>query len=847
MKKSLLFSSLLFVVLSATARDSQIEKVALFDFHNPQTLTPAVDFNGGSVVDVTGREFVSKDATFKPVRTSKSLAPVINQNIKPGWCGFQFPARAAMVVSVPAGYQLQSIDLRQGFYNGVGTYNVETVPSGLAGTYFQGLWTATDANGHDLSGITSVTLTNPFGLDAVFSSVKVTYLAPADVLTYSTISPAMDEETDPFTGYTLTFGTAVTVKEGAVFTVKNAADEDVCTLQATTIGKTLQLTPAKPITLAGSYKLVIPEGAIVNEDGEYNQAFTATFSVKDHPDTFAYTAISLEPGRVKEVPQVVTMTFPADVQTVPAVLTFSNSDNTMTKDATVTIDAGNAKNVILDFGADITALDTYSCTIAAQQILAADGTHYNPEFTLSYTVMGYDVPSDALVAMADSLLHLTGVGYPKTSSAERDALASVVNGENKSRQDYEAAISNYLSTTDIVYPAYGSYYILSKMVAAGDAENAFLGFDGTFYQATEADAEHFLFVDIEGDRFVQMTDGTQKAVTLTKATAAAPQDAFGLFNVTIDGFTDTLEGLGYKLTLTTSRDPKNLTTILPADGTQTDEVTEVVITVAQAETINYHTEKAIRILKGDEVIATVTNYTINGNKLSFPVKLVPSATTIDYVVDMPKGAITYYSIDHQVEVPAMTATYSISTAYGFSSFTSKYSIFITPSSDGFYTPDEMNEVSVMSNATELFVNPDHCVTRIESSNGTTLCTGTLEKDATKTLDADGMSVLKFKFNQTFTRDNLPDGLYTFVIEKGSFGDENYGQYLADPTSKAKHECYVNSMFYYVYTVDYETATGITTVKAVDPAAEVFDLAGRRVKGAAKAGVYVVNGKKVVVK
>ena len=847
MIKSLLVSFLVTFALSAAAQVTQVQKVATFDFHNPETLTPAVDFKGGSVVDVAGVEFVSSVVTFQSVRTPKSLSPLINQNIKPGWCGFQFPARASMVVSVPTGYELLSIDLRQGFYNGVDGYNVETVPSDKTGTYYQGLWSAADADGNGLSGITSVTLTNPFGLDAVFSSVKVTYTSPADVLTYSAISPAADEETDPFTGFTLTFASKVKVQQGAVFCVMDADDAVVAMLSPSVSGTQLTLTPAKAITAPGSYKLSVSAGAIANEDGEYNKAFTSSFTVKDHPDSFGYTAISVDTGAVKELPQQVVLTFPSAIGTFPANLTFANAEATIEKTATLSLEVGNSANLVLDFGDVITDVDTLMCTIPANTIQAADGIHYNPEFILSYSIVGYDVPSAELVALADSLLNLSGVGYPKSNADERTALAAVVNGTNKTKQDYETAVTAYLNTTNIVLPAFGNYYTLAKKSAADAAEKTYLGYDGEFYATTEADAEHFLFVDIEGDRFIQMSDGTQAAVTLAKATDADPLKALGLLAVTIDGFDDQFSGIGYELTLTKSRDPKDLSEFLPATGTKTDELPEVTITVGQASSISYHPEKPIRILKSGNVVATITSATVSGNKLTFATGLTATPEIDSYTIDVPKGAITYATIDHEADVPALMATYELSTQFGFGVFTSKYSVFSSPSADSVYTPDDLNSANISSRETELFVTPDACVVTVTDARGVLVFTGTLVKDAESSLDTDGWSRLNYQFDAPFTRANMPDGVYTFTIAKGSFGDANYGAYLLDPASKEKKDCYVNGQLTFTYTVDYETATGIATVKAADPAAEVFDLAGRRVKGAVKAGVYVVDGKKVVVK
>ena len=861
MKKLFHSIGLLAAALSVSAQNPFIQKTATFDFHNYETLNPKVVFTNSTVCGMDDKTFVSDVVSFKAIRTDLSLSPVLNKNIKEGWAGFSFPSYAEMTVSVPAECQIEKIDFTViGFYNGVSGLKVKsTSESSVTGSYFQGLWNALDSEGNHIDGITSVTFTNLTGLDITFSGIEVSYMSPADVLTYNSVSPAIDEETDPFTGYTLTFAQGIIVDEDVAFNVTDNEDNVVSVLHPSLSDdrKELTLTPDEPIVKPGSYTLAIPSATFkcvpanaVIPDGqpvyEYNKPFELTFSVKDHEDSFnAENVVSVE-GKVKEIPQTLTLTFPGTIgSTTLTTLSLMDSEEAVASTAEVTFDSNE---LALAFPAPITELGAYTLSIPENSVTDEDGSHYNKALTLTFEVMGYDVPSDELIGQARNLLALTGAGYPKTHSSARLALEGVVNDETSSLQQYEEAIDAFISTDDIAFPQYGKYYTFQRICDSG-AGNLHIGYsdDGFYTTDDENDAEHFLFVDAEGDRYVQTTNGTQAAISLSKATNAEPLKAFGLFDMSIDGFADDTARLGYKLSVTTSRDPNNEVAIYPADGTQTDDVPEVIITVDNVEKLTYHTDNPIRILKGGEEMNTVTDVIIDGNQLTFALSLPVTVEAVAYTVDVPKGAVTYYSIDHDVEVPAVRATYTLSYEYGFKSFTSKYILYYAPDPSLCYTPEMLENVTVSSNETELFVNPDFCKTYVMDLQGKTLFSGTLAKDNETDMDIDGYSNLKFQFNTPFTRSNMPDGQYVFHIEKGSFGDANFGEYLLNPVEKKKNECYVNTASNFLYTVNYEQAMGITSTDADAHENKTFDLSGRHVIGDVKPGIYITNGKKVVVK
>ena len=106
------------------------------------------------------------------------------------------------------------------------------------------------------------------------------------------------------------------------------------------------------------------------------------------------------------------------------------------------------------------------------------------------------------------------------------------------------------------------------------------------------------------------------------------------------------------------------------------------------------------------------------------------------------------------------------------------------------------------------------------------------------------AVITVNFPIELNDGNCPNGIYHFVFPEASIGDEAFSQYLAGEPVLRK-SCVVNADFVYPVQVDYTTA--IKNISSEDNDAALYDISGRRIANGAKAGLYIKNGKKYVVK
>ncbi len=111
--------------------------------------------------------------------------------------------------------------------------------------------------------------------------------------------------------------------------------------------------------------------------------------------------------------------------------------------------------------------------------------------------------------------------------------------------------------------------------------------------------------------------------------------------------------------------------------------------------------------------------------------------------------------------------------------------------------------------------------------------------------------LKFVPDEPIKAGDLNDraGEYSYYADVAAFGDANFREYLAGNEYIEMTDCVVNpTMRLATYYLNNKEATGIRNVSADDMTEKmIYDMQGRRVIDTSKKGVYIINGRKVVVK
>lgn len=267
--------------------------------------------------------------------------------------------------------------------------------------------------------------------------------------------------------------------------------------------------------------ITIPAGALVAEDGTYNKALHYSFKLVRKVDSFEFTSISPEQGKIDEL-QNIDLTFPTachiDAQDKDVYLykngkqvdkmKVEKTDNNVVRLSTEFAYTESAiyevklpKGLICDFNYDANASD---------KGLSKNMT-YNPETTLRYNVGNYMTAEDSLklkqpvfdaIAKRDSAVNkakdyiaLVGVGYPAADAVSRtnlqasldanpvqetyDVSIDDIDGQVTSWNDkttaIESAITAFVAESNVAMPSVGKYYTIANV--AKDGSKLYLAYD----------------------------------------------------------------------------------------------------------------------------------------------------------------------------------------------------------------------------------------------------------------------------------------------------------------------------------------------------------------------------------
>ena len=574
------------------------------------------------------------------------------------------------------------------------------------------------------------------------------------------------------------------------------------------------------------------------------------------------------------------------------IFSFQNATDDLTEPGLYTIDVPE-KAIYNAFK----GIEDYECYNAAFQLSYEIGTTPDPKPDPEPDPKPEDSET---MKLAKQLVVLSGIGYPTAESTSKKHLKEMTEAETvPSDEELNTAIEALYSENNVEMPTAGKWYTIANVDSKGTKrylsvkDNA-ISISANLAEATAFEAgENCSFKTIDGKYLY--TNGLRDAETsleLKKFSISSVEAEKTFGTVSIYGFFKT-NAVGKEFDAYALVDCAN--GALATDETITDlqfeidnnlssafalsETTKPLVEVPAVQTniivspdvLPYYSDKLTVVLPDvDEVtldetimpyVATNTGVRkanasiskVEGKNNQFEISLAYLANG-NYCLIIPEGIFLYTSEGKQVKNQQYSKAFTIGTNGsgddgGFDYSLSTYFIYNSPG-QGIPVKDTfLNEFIIYIENdmySGLYADENKTVKLVKYTNADNVIrTGHFE---TCYIDVYNTSALKFVCNKPIEEGELKSGIYTFIIEPGTFGDANFKKYLSDKTSVKASACKVNPDTRVHFTVDNDKATGIKDI-TVDSAKKnvIYDLMGRRVQSMSRPGIYIVNGKKVVKK
>lgn len=517
-------SLLLFFLFSLSSFADTQERKTTFDFTNPQSLYPSIipGTNAGDEVSVTDKIFCPgiNDQSVKLSFIKGDIkvgASVATSNEYYNYVNFLYVSRTTKLVFDGGNNYITSIHFKG--------LNVGDILPTTDGNYDVHSKTWTDNNSvpsahrveFEVDGESWPQLTH----------IEITYQKPMDTLVPTDFSIADGSSIYSFKDFAVTMSqplkeynkTNPIVIKGQKWIpeqeVSVAIDGNVATLS-------VPAEIVKPIDKdVDVLDVTIPAGALVAEDGTYNKALHYSFKLVRKVDSFVFTSISPEQGKVDEL-QNIDLTFPTACN-----LDAEGKDVYLYKNGTqvdkMTVEKTNNNVVRLSTEFPYNDAAIYEIKIpkglicdynydadAADKGLSKNMT-YNPETTLRYNVGNYMTAEDSLklkqpvfdaiakrdaaVKKAKDYIALVGVGYPAADANSRtnlqvsldanpvqetyDVSIDDIDGQvttwNDKTTAIESAITAFVAESNVAMPSVGKYYTIANV--AKDGSKLYLAYD----------------------------------------------------------------------------------------------------------------------------------------------------------------------------------------------------------------------------------------------------------------------------------------------------------------------------------------------------------------------------------
>ena len=481
----------------------------------------------------------------------------------------------------------------------------------------------------------------------------------------------------------------------------------------------------------------------------------------------------------------------------------------------------------------------------------AIGARFNPEINLEYNVNGVVYPSDEVLQAAKDLLAITGAGYPAADSEARVALQALVDEGIGADAVFEEAMAAFYAETNIEMPTEG-YYLLSAVPSEGD--ELYVSYDHGKIGLTSdvEEAAHLLATVNEDGTLVFMTPDNKYLTQLMPSGANVseapgkmnnltfarlslkddegndlytPEQLFGLWSINgvvatndegedITAYTlvnlqsktfgtDRDKSLRYfseaqtnafRLTGTDAPVPDAKYAFNPASGSSLETLYRIEITFTNVNEVTISDDaKSLISLNGSNAVKYSPNQIVavegSKNKFQFSFEDVRAGS---YSLVIPKGTFTWTYDERTVAIPEISASYTVKSGIDFKyDFQTAHTIYYhsSPNLRSYNRDVDLgNFILSMQGNVKLGIS-NKPVKIMDVYEQFTFKQGRLIPYSDP--DYPDYTMLKFVLDEPITEGSLEPGKYCFVVDAGTFGDENYAKWLQDPQSISKSECHVN--------------------------------------------------------
>ena len=899
MKKSL------FVILLACVSApgwAQIQRIAVFDFSQPLSLTPSITPPEGNSneVPVTDNVFSNGDITIDFEWGNQGLGTSIlnftNPYTKEVTYYLKVCQQALMKVHAPGIGRLDRVSFSEG--SSVGDLRVTDDELGSQEDGYKTWINDKEQDIHDLI------YKNSFS-NAQLKKITVLYTMPSTILT-ATGDLENGSILEYFENMHLTFDRNMLVKDASKITLSDGTNCQ--TLSATVKDNVVTLSAASQIAKNGTYTLTVPAKSFVDKEGFENKEMKFSFVIKA---PFSPVSITPAAGTIETLPLTIAVDFGEKVGYVDeaaSVKLLKDGNDYLTAKAVKASDTKVNFEIQGAAGA-ISKKGTYKLVVPANVVCNdkkgdAEWERYNKAFDVEYVVVG-----SAAYLKALKLLQNNSVGYPKVTSAAYVALNEVVGNEASTDAEFNAAIDAYYNETDILLPENKKWYKIASVNKKN--ERKYLAVSNKQVLLVDNIDEASAFEALEDDRGVfTLGDADDNMLNVNGVTADAVSEVSKLTIAKLDGSAVQLESgdvfdadkalgtFSFKgsypsvtgsssvaYALCNHADKKyqteanvaapywqsSLTSAFafvevekPAAAIKTVETVykltpAIVGSNADLLTLSFDGLTHVTVMsdadayiadeKGNRV-KDVAFTPVTGKDNQFTIALT-DLEKASYQLVIPEGTFHYEKNNKEVKTQAIKESFTIGKngSPEDSNLISDYSIYqILPDISSFVKDVALNGFMIKNIGyyDGLVPNPDREVRLAVYDTNKTIRTGHFESYVDP--EDPTTPTLLLVFDTPIREGELKANSYAIVILKGTFGDTNFGKFLEDKTTTQASDCHTNPRMTITIEVDNDKATGIEqVVNSTEKNNVIYDVQGRKVKQMNRSGIYIVNGKKFVKK